>query len=879
MFFPDYEEIDDEFITKRRGSKSKENLPWSILNIDQTEEKIKIPSTPTTAVVQYTTEELDQLDQPQRSHRKRQESEQYPTVPPLVYGITLQESLAGTDRESEKRDSPFLDQTVLKAGDRQDQFPTQIGEVTTPLTQFTQNIMGTSVITVKPKARSTQTKTSTQQMPIQPDFYLPDGRGSRLSEVHQIKTTEKSPEGHPAVLIVLENLRTKYNTKYFLLDRYSGHLYATGGEVLSSEPIEEKGWIYPTESTKSIAGALDEFRLTPYHTLQASTIKGTPVAESTRVPMATSTVEKTKEQVSLEKQDKVAIEKEPEQQVKDEQWEFIRFEVEKMKEAREIAQKEQQELKIEQQRIKEQKAKLEAEEEQRLQAQREKTQDSILRAKTGLEELQDKLASVHKATQQEEGGQLTESIKLSGPLDQRIEEVLKAKDETPSLISYPSSESLQEFKSDEINAEQYWYYAVKAEQIKKKMDQATRAFHERDEYHKDPKLYDSLYAEYTKQVERFQHQLKVINKILSTQKTDTGMYEYPSSPSLVLHLGELDDKPKEYFEKTKKEVSRKNSLAKRVHQHKIQNVNTSDDEGEVEKEYRRFKRKQNRVSSICDKKIQEFEEQDYLSLKGPKSVSDPIKEEEIKVQYVKPIGGNTIPPEYSKEISRYQPSEKERIRAMKDALSAVRQFTSEGNSGKNGKLNTATMKEMWDYESREPFSSKIEKAPEKSRGSQVKSSDECELCGGNHKVEQCPHEKRFSLGTDTTSSDSKEKLPDRKSRSVDYPKTQRRRPTIWRPAQSVNGITNLVKLNHTRGTLTPENLLELDPRKDQLGVEYEQTPLDSKTKAWVDEQNRMGKEKTLGHDRSRREIKDTPQPTRALQEFVKHIADPLVNKG
>ena len=106
-------------------------MPWSILNIDQTEEKIKIPSTPTTAFVQYTIEELDQLDQPQRLRRKRQEGEQYPTVPPLVYGITLQESLAGTDRESEKRDSPFLDQTVLKAGNKQDQFPTQIGEVTT----------------------------------------------------------------------------------------------------------------------------------------------------------------------------------------------------------------------------------------------------------------------------------------------------------------------------------------------------------------------------------------------------------------------------------------------------------------------------------------------------------------------------------------------------------------------------------------------------------------------------------------------------------------------------------------------------------------------------------------------------------------------------
>ena len=116
-----------------------------------------------------------------------------------------------------------------------------------------------------------------------------------------------------------------------------------------------------------------------------------------------------------------------------------------------------------------------------------------------------------------------------------------------------------------------------------------------------------------------------------------------------------------------------------------------------------------------------------------------------------------------------------------------------------------------------------------------------------------------------------------------------------------------MKYHHTRGTLTPENLLELDPRKDQLGVEHKQVLLDSKTKAWVDEQNRMSKEKILDHDRSCKETKDakhpdpriniesstkglkrgtmiasekdTPQPTRALQEFVKHIADPLVNKG
>ena len=44
--------------------------------------------------------------------------------------------------------------------------------------------------------------------------------------------------------------------------------------------------------------------------------------------------------------------------------------------------------------------------------------------------------------QQEERRQLAESVELADPLDKRIEEVLRVKDEAPSFISYPSSESL-----------------------------------------------------------------------------------------------------------------------------------------------------------------------------------------------------------------------------------------------------------------------------------------------------------------------------------------------------------------------------------------------------------------------------------------------------
>ena len=44
----------------------------------------------------------------------------------------------------------------------------------------------------------------------------------------------------------------------------------------------------------------------------------------------------------------------------------------------------------------------------------------------------------------------------------------------------------------------------------------------------------------------------------------------------------------------------------------------------------------------------------------------------------------------------------------------------------------------------------------------------------------------------------------------------------------MDGITKLMKYHHTRGTLTPENLLELDPTKDQLGKGRKQILLNLK---------------------------------------------------
>ena len=251
---------------------------------------------------------------------------------------------------------------------------------------------------------------------------------------------------------------------------------------------------------------------------------------------------------------------------------------------------------------------------------------------------------------------------------------------------------------------------------------------------------------------------------------------------------------------------------------------------------------------------------------------------------------------------------------MKDALSAVRQFTSEGNLSKNGNLNTTTMREMWDYENQEPISSKTkgvsEIIPEKPKNIQSISKIECELCGGNHEADQCPHESRFSqLGINATRPDTRDRFPKGKSRSIDYSKPQWRWPSLWKPAQSVNGKTSPVEPQSIKNKLTSENLSELGPGKNQLEMGCRQVLLDPKTKAWVDEQNKINKEEGPRYGRLYNEGEDSmypdpqldvgspikgqkggttatlekekeaPQPSHALQEFVKHIADPLVDKG
>ena len=129
---------------------------------------------------------------------------------------------------------------------------------------------------------------------LEPDFYVPDGKGSKLSETQCMFTPEKTPEDNPGIIVKLDNLEKKYGTSLYLLDKRSGHLYVIG---VGYRKIEEKGLLFPSESM-ILAGALEREVGEPQPSMQISKMQTTPAAESTRTPLRTSTEKREKSLIS-----------------------------------------------------------------------------------------------------------------------------------------------------------------------------------------------------------------------------------------------------------------------------------------------------------------------------------------------------------------------------------------------------------------------------------------------------------------------------------------------------------------------------------------------------------------------------------------------------
>ena len=279
-----------------------------------------------------------------------------------------------------------------------------------------------------------------------PDFYMPDGQGKRLSESYQMYTTERAPKDNPDILVKLPNLEEKYGMTMFLMDKRSGHLYIAGIE--GYEQIDEKGLLFPSEPMIVVV-ALGEDKGEPVPFMLDSKIQGTPTAESTRVPLKASTGKRE----TMKQKEPLT----PEQFLEMEQTNLYKKELQEAEEDMVQAYLEKSRLEKEEAEIIRQRA-LEAKKEfEALEQKRDENRKINEKMREEIEKMEQAVASSSFLIKNLKGRD-----KQQVALDKAISNFWDTSDVPPepaptNIASYPSIESLDEERREESTEAQYEY--------------------------------------------------------------------------------------------------------------------------------------------------------------------------------------------------------------------------------------------------------------------------------------------------------------------------------------------------------------------------------------------------------------------------------------
>ena len=139
-------------------------------------------------------------------------------------------------------------------------------------------------------------------------------------------------------------------------------------------------------------------------------------------------------------------------------------------------------------------------------------------------------------------------------------------------------------------------------------------------------------------------------------------------------------------------------------------------ETEITKEYEEYKKETRRLMDFCKRMMDKgSKREEYEELEQPQGVPDvkPISKEElgekIKVALIKPeeaqnIGEDTIPPQYARKMSRYEPPIPVKEKEKEDLLEKVREITNgESKGSKDEKQAEGETELSWDHEGLQPY--------------------------------------------------------------------------------------------------------------------------------------------------------------------------------
>ena len=193
---------------------------------------------------------------------------------------------------------------------------------------------------------------------------------------------------------------------------------------------------------------------------------------------------------------------------------------------------------------------------------------------------------------------------------------------------------------------------------------------------------------------------------------------YPSLGNLMdeIQQDDMENKNREYFREMAKEVKVKDDIAQKVLNNRLSIIKTSQEKDKARSHYAEYQKESQKLLSFCKKMMEKREKEiDSLELKQRKGVPEvrKISKKELdekfseiigQPQYVEPIGKNTLPPHYSREISRYEPPKRVKQKEREDLIKKVKEMTGEGIKGGEREKSVEVDTDLfWDHEGLKPL--------------------------------------------------------------------------------------------------------------------------------------------------------------------------------
>ena len=461
-----------------------------------------------------------------------------------------------------------------------------------------------------------------------------------------------------------------------------------------------------------IVGALDEDRGNPFIITQSSRLPESPAAESTRVPLKTST-------------DKREVKEKKELLISDgllekEQTDFYRKELEEVEEGMMQAYLEKSKLeKEEAERIRQQALKI-REEFEALEWKRNENRGINDEMREEIRKMDQALAKSSTFIKKMKNGD-SQRAALNKAISNFWDTTDVPQETSPvKIASYPSLESLNEELKEELTEAEYEYYTKKRMILVEKMAMANDIYlaHLQNYEQQDPKDRSQRYLlQFNELSNKLHEQFDIVAERLRLP-LEQSLMRYPSLGNLmdIIQQEDMGDKNRKYFQEMAKEVKIKNDIAQKVLNNRLSIIKTPAEEGKTNLQYKEYQKESKKLLDFCGKMMGKREKEiDSFELEQPEGVpevkeiskeklNEKIKEIIDQPQYVEPIGRNTLPPHYSREMSRYEPPNSIKQKEREDLIEKVKEITSEeSKGGKRAKSMEVDTDLSWDHEGLKPF--------------------------------------------------------------------------------------------------------------------------------------------------------------------------------